>query len=192
MIRSVLFQVLLFTLTFNVTLADNLPTPAVDYQHFERKIRPLLSKHCYECHSSKAKPVHGGLRLDTDGGVKQGGDSGPAIKPGEPEESLLIEALRYKGDIQMPPEGKLSDAEIAEFVRWVRDGAPVPPSGEGTPETSAGIDFEAGRKFWSFQPAREHPLPPGSGWARTRIDAFVLAAMKRQGLSPPRSRVGPR
>jgi hypothetical protein len=152
--RQVLIQILLLTSLSSWTLAE-------DNQYFERKIRPLLSKHCYACHSAEAKPLHGGLRLETDKGVKQGGDSGPVLSPGKPDESLLIEAIRYKGDIQMPPEGKLSDTEIAELVRWVREGAPMPASPEPAQKPSAKIDFEAGRKFWSFQPVKLHPQSTG-------------------------------
>src|SRR5688572_6150379 len=177
MMRQVLISIVLWAGVSPLALAE-------DYDHFERKIRPLLSKHCYECHSAEAKPLHGGLRLDTRAGVKQGGDNGPALEAGKPDESLLIAALRYKGDIQMPPDGKLSDAEIGEFVRWVREGAPMPDSGEPVPKPAAKVDFEEGRKFWSFQPVKEQSLPDTGEWAQTRIDAFVLAAMKREGLSP--------
>ena len=183
MIRCLL-QIFLFAGACSLALAEISPAHAEDDRQFERKIRPLLSKHCYECHSAEAKPVHGGLRLDTEAGLKQGGDSGPVLEQGQPDKSLLIEVLRYKDDIQMPPAGKLSDAEVAEFVRWVREGAPVPPTREAARKVSREIDFDQGRKFWSFQPVQEHPQSPRSDWVRTRTDAFVLKAMRREGLSP--------
>ncbi len=166
--------------------ADEPQVSAEELEHFERKIRPLLSQHCYECHSSQAKTVHGGLRLDSAQALAQGGDSGAAIVAGKPAESLLIESIGYDGDFQMPPKGKLSDAAIAELTEWVRRGAPFPATDAGELRSSEHIDFEAGRKFWSFQPAEEQTLPDVelASWPRARVDYFVLAAMERQGLTP--------
>jgi hypothetical protein len=93
---------------------------------FEQKVRPLLIERCFTCHS-EAKKVNGGLRLDSRRGLIEGGDSGPAILPGKPEESLLIKAVRYQNtDLQMPPDGKLAAAELAVLEEWVRMGAPDP------------------------------------------------------------------
>lgn len=159
---------------------------AAQAEFFERKIRPLLAEHCYECHSGRAKTLYGGLRLDRDDTVEAGGDSGPVVVAGKPEESLLIHTLRHDGEIQMPPEGKLSDGDIALLAEWIRQGA-FYPKATGAPDTVIeSIDFEQGRKFWSFAPLREQALPTvrQSDWPQTRIDAFVLAAMEREGLSP--------
>ena len=101
------------------------PADQAGIELFERKIRPVLVKECYSCHSSRAKTVKGGLRLDTSEGLKKGGDSGPAVIAGKPEESLLLDALRHDG-IAMPPRGKLSDTVIGDFERWVTMGAPDP------------------------------------------------------------------
>ena len=90
-----------------------------------KQVRPLLIKHCYQCHSSEAKILKGGLHLDSRGGWMKGGDSGPAIVPGAPDKSLLIEAIRYQS-LEMPPEGKLPDSEIVVLEKWVRMGAPDP------------------------------------------------------------------
>src|SRR5947208_8006343 len=95
------------------------PSPAKDaaalgaeeQQFFEKQVRPLLVKHCYQCHSSEAKVLKGGLHLDSRGGWMKGGDSGPAIVPGAPDKSLLIEAIRYQS-LEMPPRGKLTESEI--------------------------------------------------------------------------------
>src|SRR5829696_2581357 len=95
---------------------------------FEQKIRPVLVKECYSCHSAEAKRVKGGLRLDTRAGVLKGGDSGPAVVPGKPEESPLLEAVRHEG-IAMPPDAKLPERVIADFERWVKIGAPDPRGG---------------------------------------------------------------
>ncbi|WP_164102842.1 PSD1 and planctomycete cytochrome C domain-containing protein [Candidatus Laterigemmans baculatus] len=157
-----------------------------DYEYFERKIRPLLSARCYECHSAEADTLHAGLRLDSASDLERGGDSGAVFVPGQPQASLLIETLSYEGDIQMPPEGKLPQEEIDLLVDWVQRGAPFPPSAEAAERPDGQIDFEAGREFWSFQPVAEQPLPEVTdpGWARRRIDAFVLSAMEREGLQP--------
>ena len=159
---------------------------ADDYETFERKVRPLLVEHCYECHSAGAKTLHGGLRLDTAEGVRQGGDSGAAVVAGKPDESLLIETVRYDGDIQMPPDGKLSADDLTTLTDWVRQGAAFPPSEQTEQARHGAIDFDEGRRFWSFQPVQRQPLPDvgGSDWPQTRLDSFVLAAMQRQGLAP--------
>src|SRR6185312_8902854 len=116
-----------------------------------------LVARCYECHSDKGKGVKGGLHLDSRAGVLAGGDSGPAAVPDKPAESLLVEAVNYPQDgVQMPPRGKLSKDEIELLTEWVRRGAPFPDSDKKAGAARrAGIDWEAGRKFWSFQPVCE-------------------------------------
>src|SRR5207253_2422167 len=97
---------------------------------FEKKVRPLLAERCLDCHSPEKK-VKGGLRLDTREGWVKGGDTGTAIVPGEPDKSLLIEAIRYGNqDLQMPPKKKLADEERAILEQWVKLGAPDPRTGE--------------------------------------------------------------
>ncbi|WP_345685401.1 PSD1 and planctomycete cytochrome C domain-containing protein [Novipirellula caenicola] len=161
------------------------PDP-LEIEYFERKIRPLLSEHCFECHSEDSDTVQGGLRLDSAAGLAQGGDSGPAVVAGSPETSLLVETILYDGGIQMPPKGKLADSEIAELTRWVQRGAAFPPSASPVIQSPGGIDFDQGRKFWSFQPVEEQPLPVinDSSWPQSRIDTFVLAAIEQHGLTP--------
>jgi hypothetical protein len=152
---------------------------------FERKIRPLLAERCYECHAHGAKQVQGGLRLDARGSILQGGDSGPAIVAGRPADSLIIQAIGYTGDIQMPPSGKLAAEEIALLTEWVGRGAPL-PADNFTAVAKRAIDFDAGRKFWSFQPPR-HTAPPmvaSLGWGRQAIDSFVLAELDKNRLTP--------
>jgi cytochrome c553 len=154
-----------------------------DARFFEQKIRPVLVQHCYRCHSAEAKKLKGGLRLDTRAGVLRGGDSGPAIVPGKPAESLLLKALRHE-EPAMPPEEKLPDAVIADFERWIRTGAPDPR--EGTPAAARpAIDLEAGRRFWAFQPPQAgRPPSIDPGWARNDIDRFIFAALRAKGLRP--------
>src|SRR5438270_510593 len=146
---------------------------------FEQKIRPVLVKECYSCHSAGAKAVKGGLRLDTRAGVLAGGESGPIVVPGKPEDSTLLEALRHEG-LAMPPEGKLSDAAVADFERWVKLGLPDPRTGTpqaGPSKPEPAMDLEAGRKFWSYrQPVRHRPpRVRDAAWPSTDLDRFILA-----------------
>jgi len=118
---------------------------------FEQKVRPVLADHCYECHSSTAKKVKGGLLLDTKAGWEQGGDSGkPAVVPGKPEESPLIQSVRHTNDdLKMPAKKpKLPEAVIADLVAWVKMGAPDPR--DGKPEVARRGD----KSWWSLQPVR--------------------------------------
>lgn len=152
---------------------------------FEKRVRPLLSKACFRCHAADSRPVHGGLRLDSAEAIHQGGDSGTLLTPGNPDSSLLIKAIRYGGDIQMPPKGKLPKREIAVLEEWVRQGA-VFPASTGQTAGTAGIDFAAGRRFWSFKKLQQHELPhtAGSTWPAQRLDHFLLAAMQKENLQP--------
>jgi len=157
-----------------------------DFAYFEKRIRPLLVKRCYECHSQKKGKKRGGLRVDSRSALLSGGDSGPAIVPGRPDASELISAVRYTGDgVDMPPTGKLPDSEIKELEKWIARGAPFPQGEADEPADSQGIDFEQAREFWSFQPVRTHPLPDvdEADWPRRRIDAFVLSKLEAGGLS---------
>jgi hypothetical protein len=161
---------------------------AAGIEFFEKKIRPVLVEHCYECHSSKTKNSKGGLRLDTREAVLKGGESGPAIVAGKPEESLLLKAVRYE-DLEMPPQGRLPDAVIADLKKWIAMGAPDPRSESAvteTPATVTKIDFAEGRKFWAFQPPQRHALPvvKQPDWIQQPIDGFVLAKMEAAGLAP--------
>ena len=98
-----------------------------DRRFFDDKILPRLKTHCFECHAKEAEEIKGGLRLDTREALRDGGDSGPIVTPGDPERSLLIKVLRYaEDDRQMPPRGKLEQAIIDDFVEWVRRGAVDP------------------------------------------------------------------
>lgn len=121
--RILCWASLAFGLLSTVVSAADEPT---GIEFFEKKIRPVLVQHCYDCHSADAKALKAGLLLDSRDGWKQGGDSGPAIVPGKPSESLLIQALKYEDGMEMPPKGKLSDEVVADFVKWIEQGAPDP------------------------------------------------------------------
>ncbi len=154
---------------------------------FETNIRPLLVEHCYKCHSQQAKKVRGGLLLDSRAGWVKGGDTGPAIIPGKPDQSLLIKAVRYQDDVKMPPKGKLTPKQIDLLVQWVRMGAPDPRTETAAPAVRKPVDVEQGRSFWAFQPLRTVALPAVNdkvGWCRTPIDHFILAKLEAKGLRP--------
>jgi len=165
-----------------VTAAE--PDPAA-LEFFEKRIRPALAQHCYECHSGD-KQVKGGLRLDLRQGWMNGGDSGPAIEPGNPDESLLIEVIRYTGDLQMPPKGKLPENVIRDFEQWVKLGAADPREGEIRSASRSGIDLEAGRQHWSYQLPQRHDMPAVQDreWPRNEVDYFILSRLEDAGLRP--------
>src|SRR5262245_37158432 len=152
--------------------------PAQDAEFFEKKIRPALSEHCYKCHSAeaeKAKKLKGGLHLDTRDGLRKGGDSGPAVVPGKVDDSLLIKALRYDGDLKMPPAKKLPDVIVADFERWVAMGAADPRTGSAAAAKSTGMSVEDGKKFWAYRPPFRSPLPAirDATWPVNDIDRFI-------------------
>ena len=184
------------TIAWSAETNDTKPN-SVELDFFETKIRPVLVERCYSCHSAKAQAagkLKGGLQLDTRHATRAGGDSGPAVIPQSIDGSLLIEALRYGEDsFQMPPNGKLADEIIADFEHWVQAGAVDPR--DGIPSSARkGIDWDAARKFWSFQPPRSHspPIVKDKTWSRTTIDPFVLAKIEAAGLqvASPESRHG--
>lgn len=153
---------------------------------FETKIRPVLATECGKCHSSSAEKLRGGLRVDSRDGLRRGGDSGPAIVPGNLEDSLLIQAIRYGDeDLRMPPRAKLPDAVVADFETWVRMGAPDPRTGPA-PSTQPVVDSETAARFWSFQPPRK-TAPPAvkrADWPRNDLDRHLLAKLEAKGLAP--------
>jgi len=158
-----------------------------DVEFFEKQVRPLLVKQCYECHS--AGEAGGGLTLDSRDGVLKGGDSGPAIVAGKPDESRLIEAVRYKNpDLQMPPKNRLSANEVAILEKWIALGAPDPRTDTiaVAPPPLSGMSIEEGRKFWSFQPLVQPAVLKvrRSDWVRTPIDAFVLSKLEAADIEP--------
>ena len=156
---------------------------------FESRIRPVLVKECYQCHSAESarkKKLRGGLQLDTRAGIRKGGDTGPAVVPGNPKKSLLLSAIRHDGDVKkMPPRGKLSDKVIADFVKWIEMGAPDPRDGSVLP-SKRHIDIAEGKRFWSFLPlvGTTPPNVKNTSWARNPIDRFILAGLEANNLAP--------
>ena len=148
-------------------------------EFFEKKIRPVLVKHCYKCHSEKASTtgdLKGGLRLDNRAATIKGGESGPAVIPGKPDESLLLDALNYES-FEMPPRGKLSTAVIADFRDWIARGAPDPRSRKSL--TANGIDVAAGKNHWAYRPLQlPSSLSVPKRSAESPIDTFLLSRLR--------------
>src|SRR5215212_7666385 len=120
-------------------------------EFFEKKIRPLLVENCYKCHSAGAQKLKGGFRLDAKDLALKGGESGRvAIVAGEPEKSLLIEAVRYNNtDLQMPPKKKLDAAQIDDLVAWVKMGAPWPAEKTAEVINKPAFDLKERAKHWA-------------------------------------------
>lgn len=156
-------------------------------EFFEKEVRPLLVKHCYECHSVDAERVEAKLLLDSRVAHLEGGDSGAAIVPGDADGSLLIEAVRYES-YEMPPKGKLPDHEIDTLVKWVTMGAPwpneEPPTAKARPDA---FDLQQRKsEFWVWQPIT-NPDPPkveNDTWPQSSIDRFILSRLEEAGLNP--------
>ncbi|WP_197446168.1 PSD1 and planctomycete cytochrome C domain-containing protein [Tautonia plasticadhaerens] len=155
---------------------------------FETRIRPILVERCLSCHGPEEQEA--GLRLDSRPLVFEvGGDSGPPVLPGDPDGSLLIEAIRYDSYVQMPPSSKLPDDEIARLTEWVAMGAPWPPEASADGEAPSGpkpFDLEARARHWSLQPVVDPVVPvvERADWPRNPVDRFLLARLESEGLDP--------
>ena len=165
------------------------PIPPEQLAFFEQKIRPVLVEHCYSCHSAEAQQkgkLKGGLFLDTRAALLKGGDTGPAIAPNTPNQSILLTAIRWEDrDIEMPPKKKLPPEVIADFEKWLAMGAPDPREG-AVGKAGREINLEEGRKHWAFRPLQA-PNPPAvrnTDWARTAVDRFILAQQEAAGVTP--------
>jgi mono/diheme cytochrome c family protein len=166
--------------------ADAADPGSVDF--FENRIRPVLAERCDECHGARAESLKGGLRLDSKAGWQKGGASGtPAIVPGQPGQSLLIQVVKgLSAEVKaMPPKGgPLTPGQIADLEAWIRAGATDPRGSAPAASTASPADVAA--RHWAFQPIRPPATPPvrKASWVRTGMDAFILAALEAKGLSP--------
>jgi Protein of unknown function (DUF1549)/Protein of unknown function (DUF1553)/Planctomycete cytochrome C len=156
---------------------------------FESKIRPVLVERCYECHSAKAAKIKGGLMLDSRAGVMKGGDSGPAITPGDADASLLIQAVRHVSeDVAMPPKKKLPPEQLAALEQWVKMGAPDPRTEDTVAAVQAkyAIDWKTAREWWSFRPLAKAgpPAVKDTAWPVNDVDRFILARIEAAGGRP--------
>ncbi|MEK6260322.1 MAG: PSD1 and planctomycete cytochrome C domain-containing protein [Planctomycetota bacterium] len=181
-------------------------------EFFEKKIRPLLAKRCYECHAHDKAGDSGQLAVDSRAALLKGGDRGPIIVACKPDESLLLKAVKY-GDpkLQMPPEGKLPDAEIDLLSNWIANGAFVPEYGVAAQKKGKEIDWPSARQFWSFRPLERGTIPEARSaelGARSQgktdgdvassgsalrapssalvnpLDSFIVAKLHENGLAP--------
>ncbi|MCA9224655.1 MAG: DUF1549 domain-containing protein, partial [Planctomycetales bacterium] len=189
--RLLLAVAVAMTLPFPGRAADpasepNASNDAQGIQFFETKVRPLLVKHCYECHGEDAQESD--LRLDTHDGIMRGGRSGMAVVAGKPTQSLLLTAVGYQdANLRMPPETKLAAAEVADLRRWIEIGAPHPDADTSRPAVKPReVDFERGRAFWAFQPPVRPAIPQvkQADWPTSPIDYFVLSKLEENGLRP--------
>ncbi len=184
--RSAIFFVLmcLHWMDSPFAIADDPDRKALEF--FESKIRPVLVQECYGCHSQEADKkgkLRGSLLLDSRDGAKKGGDTGPAVVPSEVDKSLMISAIRHQ-DFEMPPKGKLSDAIIADFEKWIASGAVDPRESKAVAPARV-IDWEQGRTHWAFQPLlKQVPLPKLVHTALSNpIDQFIRREQVAKGLN---------
>lgn len=181
-IGLVLFGWLLLSITaaHQKAFAEDEQRDPVDHAFFEQRIRPLFAKHCYSCHSLRAEKLKGGLLLDSKAGWQQGGDSGePAIVPEDPGSSQLLMYVKHEGGA-MPPDYKLSNEEIADLTQWISTGA-------RDPRTDQVLEARrADKSWWSIQKLNDvtPPTAQGTDWPQSPIDAFIYAALEREGLHP--------
>ncbi len=197
MIRLTILSLLIFALHPTLTNAQEMamtngdPT-APQIEFFEKKIRPALVKHCYKCHAEEGDKIKGGLLLDTRSGIRKGGDSGPAVVPGDLNESLLIAAISYEdSSLEMPPKYKLDDDIITDLKKWVKMGAPDPRASEKDNRPAQSytntIDIEKGREHWAYQAPSKPTVPATEAskkWARNGIDHFVYSKLAEEELEP--------
>ena len=181
-----LSAVLVIASAFAIHLAASDPTTE-QIQFFESKIRPVLAENCYTCHSLNANPRFANLRLDSRAGMLAGGERGPAVVPGDPNASQLIQAVRHE-NLKMPPAGRLAEAKIAALVEWVEMGAPWPRE-----EASADVESaskanpeDAAADHWAWQPVRKSTPPAvrNDDWRSNPIDHFILRKLESEDLAP--------
>jgi cytochrome c553 len=162
---------------------------AARLEFFEKKVRPVLVGNCYNCHSANTN-AHGGLRVDDRNGLLQGGRRGPAVVPGQPDKSLLLQAVRHTHpQVKMPPKKHLSEEQIADLAQWIKDGAAWPGVHVPTSIASPSARYDRlRREHWAWQPLRPAPVPAvkNAAWPQSDVDRLVLAGLEARGLTPVR------
>jgi Protein of unknown function (DUF1553)/Protein of unknown function (DUF1549)/Planctomycete cytochrome C len=164
---------------------DAAPSPA-QLAFFEKNIRPVLVRECYTCHATNSEKVQGGLKLDTREAMRKGGANGPVIVPGDSEKSRLIKAIRQEDDrLKMPPKKKLPDDIIADFEKWIAQGAADPREAAAYVRKGE-INIEEGRKYWAFQLPKKPAVPivKDESWPACAIDRFLLFKLEAKNLNP--------
>lgn len=171
---------ILMCLVLAVGEPANAVEPTADQlRFFETSVRPVFVEHCQKCHGAEKQQA--ALRLDSGPAMMRGGDSGPVIVPGKPGESRLIRAIKQvDDDLKMPPNGKLTDRQIADVVRWVEMGAPYPAT-QPVPGTR-----NRNPDHWAFQPPADPKVPEvrSTQWPQSALDNFILAKLEATGLAP--------
>src|SRR5688572_13018508 len=174
--------VAVFLAVLHANAAETAEASAERYEFFEKRIRPVLVERCYECHSAESKKLKGGLRLDSKAGMLKGGDTKAAIVPGDAKQSLLLAAIAYSNsELQMPPKGRLPESVVADFRKWVNDGAFDPR--ESVESKEALNKQGATENHWAFQPIRQIKPPPATQGIEHPVDRFIVARLKERGLS---------
>jgi hypothetical protein len=177
----------LLTAAPGLALAQTKPRDEARVEFFEKKIRPVLASNCYNCHSANTN-AKGGLRVDDRNGLLQGGGRGPAVVPGQPDKSLLLQAVRHThAKLKMPPKKELAPEQLADLARWIQDGAAWPavevPASLGKPSAKYA---RLRKEHWAWQPlqAADVPTVRDAAWPRSDVDRFLLARLEARGLSP--------
>ncbi len=171
-----------------IAAAEELKPDAAQIEFFEKQVRPMLAENCFGCHGPTKQKAK--LRLDSRTALLEGGDSGPAVIPGQPDDSRLIKAIHYGDELQMPPRGKLSEEQIVTLTTWVKMGAPWPDSSEApsapVEPTKHRVLTAEDRAYWAFRPVIEPLLPPvnNSAWITSPVDRFTLSRMEAQEIKP--------
>ncbi|WP_145415800.1 PSD1 and planctomycete cytochrome C domain-containing protein [Planctomycetes bacterium K23_9] len=170
-----------------IAVAETVKFPPDQLEFFETQVRPLLSAHCYECHSVDAEKVQAEFWADSRDALIKGGDSGESIVPGDPDNSLFMEAIRWES-YEMPPSGKLPDADVETFAKWIRIGAPWPKEDKPTAAAERpSFDLQQrAQEHWAWQPidAPDAPKVKQQDWPRAELDRFILAKLEEKQLSP--------
>ncbi|HEY0076073.1 MAG TPA: DUF1549 domain-containing protein, partial [Abditibacteriaceae bacterium] len=183
-LQSIVALAMLSAFAFPASADDFTPQ---QLEFFENRVRPVLAEQCYSCHSTTSKKLKGSLFVDSREGLLKGGDTGPAIVPGKPDESLFIKSVRYDHqDVQMPPKGKLPAAQIADLEEWVRQGAPWPAEAKKQGQIEKFDLAKRKAEFWMWQAPRKTALPSikNKVWGAQPIDRYILARLEEKNLVP--------
>jgi mono/diheme cytochrome c family protein len=156
-----------FALAGGAVLSEEpMPKQAVsgEVEFFERRVRPILAENCFSCHGPKKQMA--GLRLDSAEALRKGSENGEVVKPGDPEHSRLVLAIRQTGELKMPPKKSLPPEAIETLTQWVKQGASWPQAKAVDADAS-----DAWKRHWAFQPIRNPAPPPvkNTAWPRTSI-----------------------
>ena len=169
------------------TQGDAVAFTSEQLEFFENKVRPLLIDKCYSCHGPESKPLEGGLNLSSRKGLLSGGDTGPAIVVGAPDESLLIDVVNYGDVYEMPPDTKMSAEEIGILTKWVKDGAAWPETGESEEVVRESFDLQSRKdSHWVWKPIQKRKVPTVENidWPADPVDNFILEKLESAGLPP--------